>query len=72
MAAKQPRQIARHGAIGTAPQDEPNSNSERAIASERHDTIKSKQTAASPAAADRPPTYASHARGRGNKPKDSR
>lgn len=50
---KQPRQIVRHGAIRTTFQDEPNRNSERAEARERHGKTGSKQTATQPAAANR-------------------
>lgn len=45
---------------------EPNSNSERAAARERHDMIGSKQIGIPPAAANRPLARSSLARGRGN------
>ena len=53
----------------TPPQGEPSRNRERAGARERHSKEASRQTAAMPAAANQIDARTSHARGRGNKPK---
>ena len=71
MAIKQPRQIARHGAIETIPQDEPSRNSERAGAREQHDMIGSKQIGIPPAAANRSLARSSLARRAGEQFKQS-
>ena len=59
---------ANRGSKASQEDENPNrrrDNSERAQARERHDTMRSKQIAIPPAAADRPPVRTSHARGRG-------